>query len=285
MENNDLKLGTDYSGKKFPEAWEIYKRKIVSGSTALVVGPSISIGADPSLLQTTYRLGQAGRVFVCDPQEKFLEHFKDPDKLYDEARKPEGERTIGYGDVRGHLRQLQQLKALGMPLANAEWLGVSSSAIRMSLQDSHVDSIVDHGTSIFIATNGKADPWDSLPLLRRIYAEYRRVLKPRGNLLLQRNVSRYGLSNDDVVIKALKENGFLIDEEVKVKDVFQVEIEAKTFSKIRDHAVDHYDDDFGHGDKLLHMLFNNEPPVIRNVGSDHFSPDLLLATSNKTGLT
>jgi hypothetical protein len=218
--------------------YEEYKN-VVSKEDAkvVVIGPSISVFTDPTLLLTAHLIGKKGNLFVVDPQTQ---------------EKPTGNETTidkilqNSGNINNHLKQIDLFKKIGMDLMSPKWLGKESDIKNIELPDNSIDVIVDHSTSIFLA---ELNTYKDFSLnfvstrneyLKSCFAEYQRILKNEGCLLLQANAENYCLRKTEMGIgkqtlsDLLQSNNFEFNY-IKINDVLKIPINDVTLDILKEN--------------------------------------------------
>lgn len=206
-------------------------KKVISKEDAkvVVIGPSVSVFSDPTLLLTAHLTGKKGDLYVVDPRDQI------------EDRVSSNENTaVGIlrtsGNINNHLRQMGLFKKIGMNLMSPKWLGKESDIKNIKLPDNSVDVIVDHSTSTFLA---EVEAYRDFRLhfvptrdayLKTCFDEYQRVLKDGGCLLLQANVEHYCFGRTEIgmgkqVLMDLLEGGGFEVEYKKINNVLKIPID------------------------------------------------------------
>ncbi len=206
-----------------------YKEVVAPGQIVVVIGPSSTIFNDATLLLTSRLLEGQGNVYLADPVSR-----KD-NTSYKELRQKLGT-VSGIGNVEQHISKIQSLIENGLQATLPSWLGPESSAQKIPLEDSSVDTLIDHNTSTFLAaSSGKGI---DKQFLKTSYKEYYRVLKEGGQVILQtddKNLPRGGLFSKTYVEQALKEAGFSVTRQ-KIADKVLIPIEEELVEKLSNVA-------------------------------------------------
>jgi len=216
----------EYIGRNnIEEASKVYSEIIMPGHTVLSIGPSKSLLYDPTLLYASWVLGNKGKLYVVEPQSsKAKSRFMSPEKVQ------------GIGDINHYLKEIYDLRKLGMDLTKPRWMGVGGTATHTGLKENSVDIIIDHHTSIYLAGWISGHQEESARLLSDIYSEYSRVLRDGGKLLLQTNLKRYVedkslLQDESLLQRLLTAAGFEVNHRL-IKDIFSIPLHTDVTDKI-----------------------------------------------------
>lgn len=191
-----MKESKRYDG--ITDTQSVYEELTGRTGDIIVVGPSRGIEYDAGLLFLAARA--QGRVLIADPM--YGKWWVPQESLNGMVGQ-----TGGYGDVPRYLEQISQLRQAGLRrIADPEWLGSESGFWRIPVAEASADTIIDHATSQFIASNlleierqktesGFIDP-DTMTseigdTLIRGYREYFRVLRSGGKALVFVNRTGY----------------------------------------------------------------------------------------------
>ncbi|MCL4360007.1 hypothetical protein M1555_02005 [Patescibacteria group bacterium] len=211
-----------------PELADVYGTLIGQDDRVMVVGPSISSALDAGLL---YFLSRHPMVTILDPRfEGEAGSFGRQSVVVRHAD--------GRGNIQHYLREIDMLRALGMPLGIPNWLGSESGLQKIGLPDASLDVIIDHDTLVYVCFELCSGRRNREHFLFGVLENYWRVLAPGGRLLLQTNNhpgrwgKRFFVPQQIPVDRLLREVGFSVDHET-VMDILKIPITGEVFDAIR----------------------------------------------------
>ena len=212
-----------------PKAQEVFETHIRRDATVVIGGPAESPKYDAGLLWAAYWLAPGGKIFIADPQST----GDDPTYSQSYDRKF----VIGIGDVSEYKSYLDILRGAGQALAKPDWLGRQSTLWNMpELADNSMHHILDHYTSVFLLRVLALPMRENRDLWRRILAEYHRVLRPGGTLLLQSHmrVSRVDgvFSSHHEIMHQMNLAGFRVSHQM-VQDGLRVPMPNDVFVRLK----------------------------------------------------
>lgn len=196
-------------------ASEIFDELLVSGSEAVIVGPSASPVMDVATLYAGVRLGKRGTIYIADPI--FI-----PMASNLEVSDTAGP-IVSYGCVADYLKGTDELIEHGMRLPRYVYLGEESGIFSIPVYG--ISAVIDHNTSIFVYHNGK----HSLPdedFFDRVIEAYAQALESNGVLIWQFDSSLFMAPNRFVqtLCDLLRKGGFADVEHQDVDDSFDIPI-------------------------------------------------------------
>lgn len=212
-----------------PEAQTIFETNIPRDATIVVGGPGESPQYDCGLLWASYWVAPGGKVLIADPQST----GEDPTRAESYDRKY----VVGTGDVAEYQAYLNVLATAGLPLSDVTWLGRQSTLWHMQeLPDGTVDHVMDHYTSVFLLRMLAFPMRETRDLWGRILAEYRRILRPGGTLLLQSHmrVARVDgvFASHEEIMRLMQDSGFRVSHTL-VRDGLRVPLSNDVFARLK----------------------------------------------------
>jgi SAM-dependent methyltransferase len=273
LEEQKLKMERREDGEM--ALFDTYKDIVRPGRSVVVIGPSASIYLDATSVLAAYLLGPDGKLFMADPNSQNFSYRE-------EMEKKVGGVVTGIGDVHRYMREMASAKSCGMVLANPVWLGGESGAQHIPVEDSSLDVVVDHNTSVFLAGIPSL-PHYSDALLREVllscFREYARVLRQDGDIIIQTNNTKYKLINKatgkSVVLQILEKCGFYVTQR-QTQDIVMIPIEENVADQLKKQQFVNCGDNTGYflGSRVVER---GDKYFIRFDKQDHYSEDLYLA--------
>lgn len=212
-----------------PEVQTIFQQHIARNAVVVVGGPGESPRYDSGLLWAAYWVAPGGSVCIADPQST----GDDPTRSESYDRKY----ILGTGDVAEYQTYLNVMKEAGLPLSSVTWLGRQSTLWHMpELSDGMVDNVMDHYTSVFLLRVLALPTKETRNLWGRILAEYRRVLRPGGTLLLQSHMAPAHVdgvfASHEELMRQMRDAGFRVSH-LLVRDGLRVPLSDDVFARLK----------------------------------------------------